>query len=54
MIPCPVIEAMVPPTATATQTQPSDQTGPQQPFSGAVAGVQPATTSYDACDVIAG
>lgn len=47
MIPCPVIEAMVPPTATATaaQTQPSDQTGPQQLFSGAVAGVQPAMTS---------
>ncbi len=36
MIPCPVIEATVPPTATAAQPELSDQIGPQQPFSGAV------------------
>jgi len=42
MIPCPVIEATV---STTAQTEPSDLTSPQQPFSGAVAGNQPAMPS---------
>ncbi len=47
-LPNPAAETTAPPAATAAQThQLSDQTGPQQPISGAAAGNQPQMTPQD-------
>ncbi len=45
MIPHPAADTMAPAAATAAQPKLPDQIGPQQPFSGAVAGNQPAMPS---------
>ena len=45
MIPQPADDTMAPPPATAAQPELPDQINPQQPFSGAVAGNEPATPS---------